>query len=233
MLITGLDRKNLLAALPKGGIVAEIGVLRGNYSSQIWNIVEPETLHLIDPWGRLDEPNRHYPRSLMQEAHETVKGKFRTAIEANRVVLHQHFSTNVAPEFSDHSFDWIYIDGKHDYESVRADLLAFRDKVKPTGFILGHDFSTYRNPNKFGVVRAVREFTAREGFSLILVTNEKNPSYLLARSDNDTTLPELKSQLLDLEGGWPIEVSDALLDRYEQVEVSHGEGKKGRIMKFS
>lgn len=232
MLITYLNRVQLLEVLPKAGTVAEIGVLRGGYSAKIQRIVEPERLHLIDPWGRTEEPNRHYPEPLMQAAYEKVQTRFSEEIEAQKIVLHRDFSTSVAPTFPDQFFDWVYVDGQHDYASAHADLMAFKQKVKPDGFILGHDFSNYRKAKRFGVVAAVRDFTKDEGFEIVVVTNETNPTYLLARSTNDTTLPALRSRLLEHEGGWPIEVDTGLLDRFEQVAVTYGDGRQGRIMKF-
>ena len=230
VLITALDRVGLLAVLPKGGTVAEVGTLRGGFAKRIRSTAEPEKLHLIDPWGRDEEPNPQYGADLMHDAYEKVQGIFRDDVAAGRVVLHRDFSTRVAPAFPDHHFDWVYIDGQHDYDNVRADLLAFKDKVKPDGFILGHDFSTYKR--RFGVVPAVREFIKAEGFELVLVTNETNPSYLLARSDNATTLPALRDALLNHPGGRPIEIDETLLDGYEQVPVVHADGTEGWLMRF-
>lgn len=63
-------------------------------------------------------------------------------------------SVEVAGRFPDESFDFIFIDADHEYESVLADLEAWFPKLKPGGIIGGHDWS-----NEFpGVERAVREF---------------------------------------------------------------------------
>jgi predicted O-methyltransferase YrrM len=49
-------------------------------------------------------------------------------------------------------FDVIYIDGSHDYKSVKADILAWKPHI--TKFISGHDY----RKNKFpGVIKAVNE----------------------------------------------------------------------------
>ena len=49
-------------------------------------------------------------------------------------------------------FDVIYIDAKHDYNSVKADIKAWEPHI--TKFITGHDY----RKNKFpGVIRAVNE----------------------------------------------------------------------------
>jgi hypothetical protein len=48
--------------------------------------------------------------------------------------------------------DWVYIDGLHDYESVKADLYGARQILKPGGVIYGDDYG-----KKGGVAEAVDE----------------------------------------------------------------------------
>ena len=44
-------RVRMLAFLPKGGRVAEIGVWMGDYSALLLRELQPRELHLIDPWA--------------------------------------------------------------------------------------------------------------------------------------------------------------------------------------
>jgi hypothetical protein len=41
----------------------------------------------------------------------------------------------------------------HDYENVKADILAWKPKVKPGGIMAGHDYG----PHAPGVIKAVNE----------------------------------------------------------------------------
>lgn len=233
VLITNHNRAQLLRVLPKGGNVAEIGVFRGIFSVQIRRVAQPNILHLIDPWsaesgsGPMEGPRN-------ESAFEEVQTIFRDDIKSGGVVLHRRYSTDIAAEFPEGYFDWIYVDAMHDYKNVLEDLISFKNRVKEDGFILGHDFSNSEMSRKraFGVVRAVREFAMLEGWQLVLLTNEANPSYLLAKTSNDTTLPSLRNALINCSAPPPIEIKESLLDHFEQVDVTCPNGRKGRMMRF-
>ena len=59
--------------------------------------------------------------------------------------------------------DFVYIDGNHNYESVKEDIEHYYPLVKPNGFFGGHDF--YGNFK--GVVLAVTEFVKENGLTLL------------------------------------------------------------------
>jgi len=56
--------------------------------------------------------------------------------------------------FSDRSLDWVHLDARHDYESVKADIRAWLPKVKIGGWLSGDDYDEIKWA---GVVSAVRE----------------------------------------------------------------------------
>ena len=54
--------------------------------------------------------------------------------------------------FGDASVDWVHLDARHDYASVKADIQAWLPKIKPGGWLSGDDYDTVKWPE---VVEAV------------------------------------------------------------------------------
>jgi len=52
----------------------------------------------------------------------------------------QSDSSQAAARFENQTFDLIFIDGDHSYQGVKADILAWKSKLKPSGIIAGHDY---------------------------------------------------------------------------------------------
>jgi hypothetical protein len=63
-------------------------------------------------------------------------------------------SLNAARLFSDASLDWVHLDARHDYASVKADIEAWLPKVKAGGWLSGDDYDEQKWPE---VVRAVSD----------------------------------------------------------------------------
>lgn len=63
-------------------------------------------------------------------------------------------SLRAARLFADASLDWVHLDARHDYDSVKADVGAWLPKVRPGGWLSGDDYDGVKWPE---VVRAVGE----------------------------------------------------------------------------
>ena len=56
--------------------------------------------------------------------------------------------------FGDASIDWVHLDARHDYASVKADIQAWLPKVKRGGWLSGDDYDKVKWPE---VVKAVND----------------------------------------------------------------------------
>src|SRR6476661_113895 len=93
-----VTRNNLLRALPQGGVVAELGVDKGDFSENILTITTPRKFHLVDTWG-----TKRYHEGLMQK----VVQRFHTPIDNQLIEINRGLSTEVGKSFPDRYFDWI------------------------------------------------------------------------------------------------------------------------------
>lgn len=116
----------------------EVGSFRG-VSTEVL-LLFAHQVFAVDPWDGLDAVFHEFCARTRGYPHlEVVRGR----------------SVEVAGEFPDASFDLVYIDGAHDLASVRADLAAWRPKVKAGKWIAGHDYSPLIEHG--AVIRAVDE----------------------------------------------------------------------------
>jgi hypothetical protein len=161
-------RMRLLERLPKGGVCAEIGVWKGDFSERIIDVVGPSRLDLIDPWQAVADEGYERARyggqlaggqAEMDALHAAALERFSLERRQGVVRVHRLTSLEAAKRFRDGEFDFVYIDGNHRYEFVKADLEAYAPKVRPGGFLAGDDYGV-AGWWEDGVTRAVDEFVA-------------------------------------------------------------------------
>lgn len=166
------NRIEMLKLFTQGGIVAEIGVFKGDFSENILKFVKPEKLYLIDIW----EDSKIY---------DEVLNKFRREIENGKVEIIKGDSRQELSKFQDKYFDWVYLDTRHDYKTPKLELEVCQYKVKDHGVIAGHDYIKfdYTSNERYGVVEAVNEFCVKKNWKFVYFTLECNGfnSYALKR----------------------------------------------------
>jgi hypothetical protein len=147
------SRLHLLDLMPSGGVCAEVGIATCDFSAEIIARMKPAKLHLLD----ID------PHWIVG-----ARARFADEIAAGRVVLHQGDSSTILRSLPQASFDWIYIDGDHDYDGCRKDLEAAAGCLKAAGVIALNDY-TFWGPSdfcKYGVMEAVNEFCISRDFEM-------------------------------------------------------------------
>jgi hypothetical protein len=165
-------RLHLLSELPKNSVGCEIGVWDGWFSGQIWEIVRPQQLHLIDPWEFQQTPAPVWysgglqsiqSQADMDKLYNHVRDICEAPGKKERIAIHRKYSTQAADEFADEYFDWVYIDGNHFYDGVLSDIMLYSRKVKPGGLLIGDDYNwDYEPAVKMPVHAALTEFMKTE-----------------------------------------------------------------------
>jgi hypothetical protein len=174
-----IDRIELLRRLPAGGTVMECGVDEGLLSRQILQITQPQHLILVDTWAT----QRFNAVKL-----EKIQRDFASEIADGRVRIDRKTSVEALRATADHSLDWIYIDTDHSYATTREELLLAAEKVKPDGYICGHDYTIGSWPgyHRYGVIEAVNAFCVEHHWRFAYLTHEpnRNLSFALCRLES-------------------------------------------------
>lgn len=87
------------------------------------------------------------------ERRASVERRLGLFVQQERCVVYPGSTLEVAEFVADGSLDFIFIDAGHSYAAVAADIRAWAPKVKPGGWVGGHDY----HPNHPGVIQAVDE----------------------------------------------------------------------------
>ncbi len=137
----------------------EIGVFRGEGSEKILTTLNISRLYLIDPYGDPDFVSPLTPEipAAWDEAHDRLR-------EFGDKIIWIRRTSNDAVDSIIYGLDFVYIDGNHDYEFVKRDILNYGRLVKSGGYIGGHDYVE----NYYGAKDAVDEFVKFAGCGLIV-----------------------------------------------------------------
>jgi hypothetical protein len=146
----------------------EIGAWKGKSVSyaavEIINSGKIITIDSVDTWeGSPGEPVLMNDDSVK---NNTLYDEFITNIEPVKHVVTpvKLPSVQAANMYADNSLFFVFIDGSHLYEAVKEDILAWLPKVKPGGFIGGHDIDQTEEFN--GVRAAVDEIIGARNIKL-------------------------------------------------------------------
>lgn len=189
------DRYDLIESLPKTfSMGLEIGVWQGAFTS---HLVANTSMHItgLDPWcetsshADIDYDAEDYnPFAFGGDGYLSHEARYMASLHTmsrfppNRWSLLRSFSHRVAPFFKN-NFDFVYIDGNHDYESVARDMKDWFPKLKSGGILCGHDYNE-TNP---GTKKAVNEFSEEHDleFKITNTSPEKGdadaPSWLFIK----------------------------------------------------
>lgn len=169
-------RTDLLRLLPKGLVIAELGVFIGDFSKTILEVCEPKLFFMVDTFpyapvysgdkdgkNRIDVPDLSIYFEILKERY---KDKKNVTIVRGTTDVFSHLAI-------DCELDAVYIDAQHDYDAVLSDLYNYYSIMRSGGFILGHDY------DQSGVKAAVDLFCNEKGLRIKYLTRDLCPSYFI------------------------------------------------------
>jgi predicted O-methyltransferase YrrM len=138
-----------------GAKFVEIGVWKGGSTAymgvEIYNSGKKIHYDAIDTF----EGSREH--GVVNGLYEEAIKNLRPIIDLNVVNIIKGHSIEVVNRYENESIDFCFIDGSHEYEDVKKDILAYLPKVKKGGILAGHDYDRIWQ----GVINAVDEILGK------------------------------------------------------------------------
>ena len=138
-----------------------IGIEIGSYAGESAEIFLKSNafrlLYCIDPWEMNYDPNDDAGKD---EGIYLAEKEFDNRFKNNPIIKKVKMKSSEAIDaFRDESIDFIYIDGNHQYEFIKQDLIDYVPKIKKGGIISGHDYGGASHT--IGTKKAIDEFFGR------------------------------------------------------------------------
>lgn len=169
--------REILARVPadRATVGAEIGVFKGQLSAFLLTERSRLTLYMIDSWLPGDEQLPAYREtgdfhsSLSREEQDRHYAQAREAVAfaGARAKVHRSDSLLAASWIPEGYLDFVFLDADHSFAGAFSDIEAWRVKVKPGGYLCGHDYGHPTRP-EFGVKQAVDDAVRHFGWTLEL-----------------------------------------------------------------
>ena len=197
--------RNIGSEFPRGKGV-EVGTFKGEFSRQIMD-AWTGTLYMVDVWKGLANEEYLDASNHSNFGEGFVYGEAIKSISGyeDRAIMIRANSESASSIFEDGSLDFVYIDANHAYDYVAQDIVLWYPKIKPGGYLCGHDYIAIEwseDPNfaengkdkhiynrdfyhgVFGVNPAVDEFCEANGYDPI-VTSEWFGSWCLKKRKDE------------------------------------------------
>lgn len=168
----------ILRRLPARPVeVAEVGCFVGTLSRYLLMSRPDIKLFMIDSWAPKEAQPQPYVATGDRHANQTadecryyrLQAKRRVHRFGDRVRVMCMDSVAASWLTEDQSLDLVFLDADHSELGVAADIEAWAPKIRPGGYIGGHDFANDQPMTNFaGVERAVRSWAKEHSRDLEL-----------------------------------------------------------------
>jgi len=167
------DREQMISWLPvpEGAVIAEVGVARGDFSEIMLKHLQPKQFVAFDLFDMHEYPIFWgIPSEVLFEGlthHDFYRKRF--SDRSSLVTLEVGPSHEGMARYDDGTFDLIYIDAGHDYESVRRDAVVARAKLKDDGVLVFNDYIMYDHliGTPYGIIQVVNDIVVNDGWHVV------------------------------------------------------------------
>lgn len=158
-------QEEAVSRFPEGSRFVEVGTYLGRSLCSLGEIVERSgkgiTVIGVDTCrgsGPEGWRGKDYHAAAVQQGGGTFAGALHKNLLdcgfGDKIQLIIADSAAASRLFADASLDWVHLDARHDYASVKADIEAWLPRIKPGGWLSGDDYDEQKWP---GVVKAVED----------------------------------------------------------------------------
>jgi predicted O-methyltransferase YrrM len=158
--------KHAVDTAQDGELFVEVGSFKGRSSAymavEILNSGKKIQFDCVDTW----EGSSEHQAGALAEVKEVVNGTLYETFTNNMKPVDGVYrplrmtSLEAAAQYEDKSIDFLMLDGAHEYEAIREDILAFLPKMKNGGVMTGDDVWEGTGP-----LQAAQELLSEYGVS--------------------------------------------------------------------
>lgn len=164
--------------------------------------------------------------------YRSIQRRFAHAGGKRSCEVIRSYSGEAATRFERDTFDWVYVDANHGYDACLQGLRVWGAKVKPDGFLCGHDFARHAAAaRRFGVVEALFAFLEETGFHLLAVTVEHFPTFVIVKDRTSAGARRFLDLLLTFEPRL-LAVPQGAVRNFHQARLLGSRERRATLMRF-
>lgn len=156
--------RRMVEQAQNGAVFVEVGVWKGKSAAfmgvEIINSKKKIEFYAVDHFKGLPE-HQNDPLVKANALKEECYKNLEPVMGVVRMLPLP--SLEAAAMFADNSIDFVYIDGAHEYDDLKADIIAWGPKVKTGGIIAGDDYGIGAHPDVRRVVDEIFPSAKKEG----------------------------------------------------------------------
>lgn len=148
----------VLNELKNGDSIVEVGIYKGKSILFLAEGIQDRYLNI-----KLYGVDSFIGEPTLSETSDDIRNDYHLNIRPfkDKIITIERPSLEAVNSFPDGSIAFVYIDAAHDYNNVKADILAWMPKVKKGGILAGHDYN--HPPVRKAVDEVLGEVIQHEG----------------------------------------------------------------------